>query len=109
MDNERLPAEFFRKVFRGDSGFGLDPGNCRDGMPRRGQWHVDRRHQDSFLWLSQPDSHPPPFNCAICSLEVARGPLLPKLLLVGQSEAVLKKPFKSPHPDAPSKSTVRRM
>lgn len=48
-------------------------------------------------------------DCAICSLEVARGPLLPKLLLVSQGDAVLKKPFKSPHPDAPSKSTVRGM
>ncbi|KFM27422.1 DNA repair and recombination protein RAD54-like protein [Auxenochlorella protothecoides] len=39
-------------------------------------------------------------------LEVARGALLPKILIVAQGEAVLKKPFKSPHPGAPAKSNI---
>ncbi|KAL6768149.1 RAD54B [Auxenochlorella protothecoides x Auxenochlorella symbiontica] len=42
------------------------------------------------------------------SLEVARGALLPKILIVAQGEAVLKKPFKSPHPGAPAKSNSLR-
>lgn len=38
------------------------------------------------------------------SLAVARKPMLPKLLTVQDAEVVLRKPFKSPHPDAPARS-----
>lgn len=38
------------------------------------------------------------------SLAVSRKPMLPKLLTVQDAEVVLRKPFKSPHPDAPARS-----
>lgn len=61
---------------------------------------------------SEPERHDgwikPLLCCArFCSLEVSRGALLPRLLTVQETEAVLRKPFKSPHPNAPSKSAVR--
>ena len=41
------------------------------------------------------------------SLEIHRKPLLPKLLSVVDATVVLRKPFKSPHPNAPARSEVR--
>lgn len=40
-------------------------------------------------------------------LEVRRAALLPRLLTVQQVAVVLRRPFKSPHPDAPAMSAVR--
>lgn len=40
------------------------------------------------------------------SLDVSRKPLLPKLLSVQDAAVVLRKPFKSPHPNAPARSEV---
>lgn len=42
------------------------------------------------------------------SLEIHRKPLLPKLLTVQDAAAVLRKPFKSPHPNAPARSEALR-
>jgi DNA repair and recombination RAD54-like protein len=42
------------------------------------------------------------------SLEIHRKPLLPKLLSVQDAAAVLRKPFKSPHPNAPARSDALR-
>jgi len=42
------------------------------------------------------------------SLEIHRKPMLPKLLSVQDAAAViLRKPFKSPHPNAPARTNVR--
>ena len=41
-------------------------------------------------------------------LEIHRKPLLPKLLTVQDAAAVLRKAFKSPHPNAPARSEVRK-
>jgi DNA repair and recombination RAD54-like protein len=42
------------------------------------------------------------------SLDIHRKPLLPKLLTVQDATAVLRKPFKSPHPNAPARSDALR-
>ncbi|KAG7670478.1 hypothetical protein Ndes2526B_g00232 [Nannochloris sp. 'desiccata'] len=42
------------------------------------------------------------------SLDIHRKPLLPKLLTVQDAAAVLRKPFKSPHPNAPARSEALR-
>ena len=41
------------------------------------------------------------------SLNITRKPILPKLLSVADAELQLKRPFKSPHPNAPARSEVR--
>lgn len=66
------------------------------------------RHQDwlpeARLFLRQS------FNSGMpCSLEVQRAPLLPKVLTLAGAEALLRKPFKSPHPTADSRSQVPRL
>lgn len=38
------------------------------------------------------------------NLEIQRKPLLPKLLSVSDAAVILKRPFKSPHPNAPARS-----
>lgn len=40
------------------------------------------------------------FSIPPCSLCVSRKPLLPRLLSVQNAEAILKQPFRSPHPNA---------
>lgn len=44
---------------------------------------------------------------ALCSLQVSRKALLPKVLSVQGAELALRAPFKSPHPNAPARSEVR--
>ena len=41
-----------------------------------------------------------------CSLQLERKPLVPKLLNMSNAEAILRRPFKSPHPTAPDCSQV---
>ena len=42
----------------------------------------------------------------LCSLDLKRKALLPKVLNVDGAEAVLRSAFKSPFPDAPARSDV---
>lgn len=51
----------------------------------------------------QPQRQPPPPappTPAPCSLTLTRKPLLPRLLSVQDAEAILRRPFQSPHPSA---------
>jgi hypothetical protein len=41
-----------------------------------------------------------------CSLELERTALVPKLYSVGDAQVLLRKPFKTPHPNAPDCSQV---
>ena len=43
---------------------------------------------------------------SLCSLDLKRKALLPKVLNVDGAEAVLRSAFKSPFPDAPARSDV---
>ena len=44
--------------------------------------------------------------CAVCSLQLQRKALLPKILDVNNAEATLRSAFKSPFPNAPAQSDV---